>query len=374
MTDVVECRTARPSFLLRCLIILAVAVGALLTSAASASASPIAQPTAASVSAAFAASSTPNALLADQKPMGSDTADSCAATTADTKWLPVGRWSTPASNLHSRLDADFWNDISQKIQRSGIFYLMLSSGNGLWSISADMATFAQRFCVMDKVGATIDSAAGTLWTGLTNSGTVALIVGLGVAVALATQVRRGDAQGTWKRLFRTAMILALMGVMSYGASTTTGGGTSGAPVSFGAGSPGWFASKINKVVTAVASAPAAAVASQGPDAAYGKPDPKDPLSCAWYRQNLLKNYEASIKTGSGSLSTKAVAAVPENLSSMWETSGLAAWTGIQFGTANDYGKRIYCHVLDMSGVHPGGGEAIALTGPGKAALPPNANP
>src|SRR5262245_57087726 len=53
-------------------------------------------------------------------------------TPADSTLLSVNRWGDVADTFHDRLDADFWSDVFEKLQRRQLFSTMMQAGNSMW--------------------------------------------------------------------------------------------------------------------------------------------------------------------------------------------------------------------------------------------------
>ena len=295
--------------------------------------------------------------------------------------LPIDRWSGSTSEFHTRLDAKFWSDLSQKAQRQGVFYFMMSIGNGLWKMAAGLTDFSARFCLLDTMGSAADHASATLGHAIQNSVLLDFLVVVGLLILLFRMMKNRDV-GLLKRVMRLVLMLGLFIVMVAGADATGPSTTvvtnQGLPPGvtdnvtrqvFGFGSPAWFATRINGGVSLLASTPAQAlskITALG-SSAPAKDNP-DPLSCQRYVNSLKDDYVASFKN-------KAAASVPLSMSAMWENSGEAAWIGIQFGAANPFGPRTYCRYLETAGTHIPNQQILDRT---KAAagkdFPPNANP
>jgi len=208
--------------------------------------------------------------------------------------LTINRWADVADSFHDRLDGDLWNDVIEKIQRRAVYSTMLSTGNSMWQASSSLVSFATRFCLLDTLGADADRVAAAVGGAFLGDGgpLLAAVMAAGLVVALWRQAR-GRGPGAWRGLARSGALIALLVVMVSGASRTTmvtapeDGGTA---TDFGAGSPGWTATRINAVIAAVASAPAKAIADQG-SVQEQAGDPADPLSCANLTANLRANYQ-----------------------------------------------------------------------------------
>ncbi len=264
--------------------------------------------------------------------------------------LPIDRWSSAASaSQHTRLDANF-GDMTQKVQRGAIDSMAFAAGNTMWQAATELTGFATRFCLLDTMGLSADKGAATLGNAIMSSGLVAAIVGFGLLLLVWRTARRGSPADMWKNVTKTVIILGLFGILIAGAAQTTGTdpgnnnqGTSNNHTTFGTGSPGWFADRVNRTVSSLASVPAESLASQS--ATLVNPDNTQggSLSCNTYLKNL---HDAYTKSYGGSAASNLQAAIPLTLSSMWENSGMVAWRNAQFGAENPYSIQMYCRQLE----------------------------
>jgi len=264
--------------------------------------------------------------------------------------LPIDRWSSAASaSQHTRLDANF-GDMTQKVQRGAIDSMAFAAGNTMWQAATELTGFATRFCLLDTMGLSADKGAATLGNAIMSSGLVAAVVGFGLLLLLWRTARRGSPADMWKNVTKTVIILGLFGILIAGAAQTTGTdpgknnqGASDNHTTFGTGSPGWFADRVNRTVSSLASVPAESLASQS--ATLVNPDNVDggSLSCNTYLKNLHDAYTSSY---GGSAASNLQAAIPLTLSSMWENSGMVAWRNAQFGAENPYSIQMYCRQLE----------------------------
>ncbi|MEJ7648128.1 MAG: hypothetical protein WKF57_03610 [Nakamurella sp.] len=300
------------------LIVLGAALAIMMLSAGSASAFDPDAPGRSPVNSAVCSSSTGNALSGNP---------------ADSNWLSINRWGDVSDDFHDRLDADFFNDIFAKIQRRMIFSTMLSAGNSMWELSASLTGFATRFCIIDSLGKDADGLTKTLGDALFSSGLIAGIVALSILVVLWRHMRQ---KGKWTAMLRPLIVVGIIGMFTIGASNST----SNQP---GVGSPWWFASQIEKTVSNVAAAPAAAL-SKATDSvsSISSPTNMGSTSCVNFVRNLNTHYKQEFGGGIDQLSIT----VPQTMSKMWENSGLAVWIQSQYGSENPYGVKVFCYTLD----------------------------
>jgi hypothetical protein len=250
--------------------------------------------------------------------------------------------------MHSRLDNVMMADTAQLLQRNAVVSGGMSTGNFMWSLGTGMSAFAINFCLLDAMGGAADKVGATIGDAVLKSGLLAALVVISVAVLLFQARRRGGA--AWKTIVAKGAIVGLLGIMVAGAMGSTGGGKDGstAPYQPGLMSPGWIVTTLNKTVSSLASAPAAALAM--PTTAAGAYDLSNPLSCANYITSLKSGYQATYGSGADKLSS----GVPMIMSTLWEGTGLQTWRTAQFGTAttadgnNRLDENTYCHLLDWN--------------------------
>lgn len=282
------------------------------------------------------------------------------STTASTSaMLPVARWKDATADLHSRIDAGPIGVNAELIQRNALQNGGMASGNFMWTTGAGLASFAINFCFLDSAGGAADHIGATIANSIKDPAN-GLLVGLivvGVVGLLFAGFRRGGMM--WKPMLMKAVIVGVFFVMAFGATASTGGGSVSAdghvdngPYRPGVGSPGWVVTKMNNVVSSLASAPAAALAVD-PGVISGPSG--DPLACNNYVASLKKEYTNTYGGGTSGMSSS----IPLILSSIWETTGLKAWRTAQFGTAQDgtISDHAWCHLLEQTAHVPIGTSA-----------------
>ncbi|TQJ14691.1 hypothetical protein FB459_2190 [Yimella lutea] len=257
--------------------------------------------------------------------------------------LTVNRWGDSTSNLHTRLDADFWNDATSKIQRNSVDSSMLSIGNTMWSVAVNSVTLANNYCIADSIGTKIDRAAGNLakiFWGDGRGGQVTLIAMLFLA-GLATVVvkLRQGGQAFSRALIRPILTIAAFGIMMNGALASSAG-------VYGTMSPGWLVSRASAVISSVSSTMTAPMIYQTIGNNFGEPAARtdastNRASCINYLSVLRQKYNTASPVG------ESGAAVPLAMDSMWQLSGLSSYVRTQYGTNNVYGWASFCRGLDL---------------------------
>lgn len=275
----------------------------------------------------------------------------------------LDRWGDGTTTLHVRLknlfDASLFNGISindpvAHITNGMLDGIFLNGGNFAWQTTESVTTQAEQFCLLYRVGVSVDAAAKTLGTALFNpSGSGATIAVVILAIGLVTAFYRAmrSAQNPTRYLVKAGAILGLTAVLISGAASTAAlnqkaaNGSSGqtSTTVFGAGSPGWFAAITNRTVHSVTNLALAPLASGLITSPMSKSTPQNSGagSCKVFLDNLHKAYLHEVTTGTAS-STAGI------LSNMWEGSGMLLWTRAQFGSklGSEYGNRSACLVLD----------------------------
>lgn len=270
------------------------------------------------------------------------TADKNGETATSTDWLPVNRWSDATSSFHSRLDADAWNDVAEKVQRNGVSSTAMAGGNAMWSMSSSVLYASGSFCPMQRLSTHMDEVVGKLGKALNTSGVIALFVITGLISVFVRYHKREIPLGQLlSEIVKTGVITGVIIVMINGASASS--------VSrgyIGAGSPAWWVATTNDAVNKVTGKVADAwenngVIEIGYEPVYGG-DPLheyDVYNCKKYVKWLKATYKRKWSSTSGYELANMV-------SGMWEASALPAWASQQFGTDNPYTDHMYCFALE----------------------------
>lgn len=270
------------------------------------------------------------------------TADKNGETATSTDWLPVNRWSDATSSFHSRLDADAWNDVAEKVQRNGVSSTAMAGGNAMWSMSSSVLYASGSFCPMQRLSTHMDEVVGKLGKALNTSGVIALFIITGLISVFVRYHKREIPLGQLlSEIVKTGVITGVIIVMINGASASS--------VSrgyIGAGSPAWWVATTNDAVNKVTGKVANAwenngVIEIGYEPVYGgDPLPEyDVYNCKKYVKWLKATYKRKWSSTSGYELANMV-------SGMWEASALPAWASQQFGTDNPYTDHMYCFALE----------------------------
>lgn len=270
------------------------------------------------------------------------TADKNGETATSTDWLPVNRWSDATSSFHSRLDADAWNDVAEKVQRNGVSSTAMAGGNAMWSMSSSVLYASGSFCPMQRLSTHMDEVVGKLGKALNTSGVIALFIITGLISVFVRYHKREIPLGQLlSEIVKTGVITGVIIVMINGASASS--------VSrgyIGAGSPAWWVATTNDAVNKVTGKVANAwenngVIEIGYEPVYGgDPLPEyDVYNCKKYVKWLKTTYKRKWSSTSGYELANMV-------SGMWEASALPAWASQQFGTDNPYTDHMYCFALE----------------------------
>lgn len=270
------------------------------------------------------------------------TADKNGETATSTDWLPVNRWSDATSSFHSRLDADAWNDVAEKVQRNGVSSTAMAGGNAMWSMSSSVLYASGSFCPMQRLSTHMDEVVGKLGKALNTSGVIALFIITGLISVFVRYHKREIPLGQLlSEIVKTGVITGVIIVMINGASASS--------VSrgyIGAGSPAWWVATTNDAVNKVTGKVANAwenngVIEIGYEPVYGG-EPLheyDVYNCKKYVKWLKATYKRKWSSTSGYELANMV-------SGMWEASALPAWASQQFGTDNPYTDHMYCFALE----------------------------
>lgn len=289
----------------------------------------------------------------------------CASGSVDDSMLPVNRW-TGAMSMHSRLHGGLnLGDIARSSQRSMLVGSLIDVGNMAWSLTTSITEFATRVCVLDRVGATVDNAAGALGGSILGSGLIALLVVLGIYGAISHGRKQGNGGQVMRRIGSTLLVMMILVATVHGAKQSTTVNGKFVP---GTLSPGWALQTVDGIVSTAANSIAASVVCKGGDkncavggADQGSAGYKD-LGCAPYVDAMHEAFTNSVAL-EGIADNTAAATTPLLISDMWERSGLQMWKNLQYGSkpapgagaaGYTYGDAVYCRQLENQAGAPVG--------------------
>ncbi len=346
------------------LVVIAVPFIALVVSASSASA--------ANTSSSSGGTGTPSSsqpgLICNTQPSSSSsaTASSSSATSATNSagsvtaqtdnLLPVNRWSGAIGDEHDRLPGGLLSSITNapdEMERPMMVGGMTSIGAAEWQLGVSSTEAASEFCFANSIGVDANSIAATLGNAIENANILAILAVIAVIAAAWRSMRRSE--NPTRQMAKFTLVAALFtGIVA--AATASAANPTAPPVAM---SPSWIVTTAYTAVSNVASAPAAAISVGANELVGGSTQQtiskSDPLSCYWYTQELVDKYQAAY----GSDNTGYV--VPVTLNSLWEQAAIPAYTSEQFGSNNNYGPLIYCHLLeDQAGTAPSTQQKIAI--------------
>ena len=262
--------------------------------------------------------------------------------------LPVNRWGESSTSFHYRLDADAWNDLAEKVQRLGRDSAFMQIGNAAWRLGADALFASSTFCPIQTLGRPLDNMIGVVGDALGSAGLLAALAVTTIGVALMGLRKGQGGAHVLKQTLKTSAIMGMLTMMILGGAASTDAGP-------GTGSPWWWVSQVNTVVNTVSGTVAsAAVDSSGPSGyqrlwAEEGTTAEWPISCTTigdtdgYVAYLHKAYRDSIQFGA---IKEQAAALPEMVSTLWESGVLPVWAAAQFGASNPYTDHVYCFFLD----------------------------
>lgn len=280
-------------------------------------------------------------------------------------YLPANRWSGAISDQHTRLSSGFLGvgDIGQVVQRNVFVGGATAIGASEWKLGINATELASQFCFANSVGNAANSLAGTLGKAIENSGIITLLVVIAIVMAI-WRLSRGQ-QRQWGKVIKLLVIVGIFFALVT-AAASAGTKPTSKPPSF---SPGGLIDSVYGAVSNLANAPTQAV-SQAASNAIGTTHTttvahQDPLDCYWYTNELVNKYKSAYGTGGESYS------VPLGLNAMWEQAAIPAYTTEQFGSGNNFGSLVYCHLLeDQAGIRPLTQMSIERTTGKTAGFPP----
>ncbi|MFS0884970.1 hypothetical protein [Aeromicrobium sp. 179-A 4D2 NHS] len=301
--------------------------------------------------------------------VGAQKVPSLCGTAGDEKfvdYLPVFRWSSETSNMHTRYSKLDLSGYMGGFTDRAVTNITFGLGNASWNATTSVVTLANRACPIDAVGGMVDKYAGKLGKAVIDSGIVVVFV-VAAIIGVAWRGYRSGGQFRFSTLVPKIMILGVLLIMINGAAQSTGGGINGSNKQYtpGLGSPGWIATTIDEVVSTLAQAPVAVMMeedtfaigglSAGTDNSKTKNAGSDySTSCRYYVRALHDLYKERNKKA-----FVDVTGTSRALSSMWEQSGLRAWRQVQFGDKSNAGNRMYCYALESK-------KDIEVAGPASA--------
>lgn len=278
---------------------------------------------------------------------------SMCGTTAEgaaTGYLPVNRWAEATTSFHFRLDADTWNDLAEKVERNGRDTGFMQIGNAAWRLSTDALYASSTFCPIDVLGYPLDSLVGQIGKVLTTSGLLTALAVITICSAVLSARKGNGAAYVVKELLKTGVVLGVLSAMILGGVSSTRDGP-------GKGSPWWWVQQVNTVVnSASGTVTSTVVKSAGGMLGYQNLWAEEgsaedwPLTCTTtgdsigYLEYLHRLYNDSY-THNGSANARA-SALPEMVSTMWESGVMPVWAQAQFGGSNSYSDHVFCFFLE----------------------------
>ncbi|MDO4243560.1 MAG: hypothetical protein Q4C85_07355 [Actinomyces sp.] len=272
-------------------------------------------------------------------------------------FLPVNRWADATTGFHSRLDADAWNDVSEKIQRDGWASAWMQVGNAAWSLSTNLLYASTSFCPIKTLGYPMDRIVAVIGGAVTTSGLLVAILSWMVCSTLWRLHRGGNGAYVAREFVKTGIVLGFVFSMVAGAQAST----SDAP---GRGSPWWWVAQANNAVNSLSGQLSGAVLEGADGIALGYQKlsdeseldasewtlhcaPLDGQDTAGYVDYLHSTYTSSWTDPESGAVTEG-SALPATVSSLWEATTLPVWAGTQFGTNNPYSDQMFCFALEAS--------------------------
>lgn len=316
---------------------------------------------------------------------------SCNTTSESSNPLrSIDRWSNGTTSLHVRLknlfDFSLFNGISindpvAHITNGMLDGILLNGGNWAWQTAEGVSVQAEQFCLLYRVGASVDHTAATFGKAIFapsggGASLAVILIVIGLVIALGKAMKNSESPA--KYILKVGFIAGLALVMISGASKTTtnsatssDGTTNSSSTSFGFASPGWFAATTDRTVSILSQIPASALGAVTVESPLSRSTGVNigghPGTCATMLSNMHSRYQYEV-LHAGASSTAGV------LSNMWEGSGLLLWARAQFGSVGgaQYGNKVACLVLDAMSGQPVGAPASSSIGQAPQGFPANA--
>lgn len=280
------------------------------------------------------------------------------------RYLPSERWSGATQTFHGRFDQFLQNDVISWSHRKITQQIGMTTGNFGYNLSQGLLIFGLEMQPLNLLGAEADQVAATIGVSLYENSPVVLAILVVIIFSVVWRMARTGAR-PWKRIGTAAGIVALLAVMTTGAQASTVDGNG--DYRPGLGSPGWFATAISDSISTIALVPAQALAIESPVMTSSTPDGS---GCKPYMDALEKRVSANGPS----------ATVPRLVSELWESSGLAVFKQVQYGTVAytdaglTYGDHVFCHQLEWQANAPVRSQAALMFGSVKAAEAAGYNP
>lgn len=243
--------------------------------------------------------------------------------------------------------------------------IFLGGLGGLWTATAGLADFAVNMEPVKALGAQLDRATVGLKNAIFAEPFIFVAITIFMLGAAVWNKSRGRGSGgMFKRAFAVTLTIAFIGMMGVGAAASTGGGDK--PYVPGVGSPGWLLTKTQDFIGAGTNAAINSLSGltlSDPSTVASANGLTGQMNCANYMQGVEKERKKISSQAGNTLMS---------VSALWEATALRTWAAVQFGSANPYVDKVWCHYADQAiGVSPAMQEK--LTREGVSNLPPAGN-
>lgn len=271
------------------------------------------------------------------------------------QFRPRTVWESGTYSFYSDFDNLLSDQLIKSLDRSMLHAAAMNMGNFLSFTASDFVINSVEFDPLSEVGATIDIVGDQIFTALTggNTATGLILIAVGVVAVIITamfQALRGQQVGIiFKRTGALLAVLTLFFTMGQAAlerNEEAEGIENSASYESTPGTPLWAAMLVNTWLGKISATVA--------DSFMGTIDTVDDATlsasgqglfgCGQYVKAMNENFADQVAVWAPNNASVSIVRVMDQ---MWLTTGLETWKDAQFGQINDYGDKVWCHVLNV---------------------------
>lgn len=265
----------------------------------------------------------------------------------DSQYLPINRWS--GVSLHSKLDP--WNPFyaANASAMRGFASMTIVGGNQAWSMVSDWTNAATSMDVLSgSLGYQVDRIAGLLGSALAAAPLLYAAVVVVMIVLILWRSMRSRGRWPWAKLAQSAVVIALITVLSAQASAGTASVSNPDNYQPKFGSPVWIAKSLTGAIDLVASSavdPVLAGIRTISDEASVQED------ASWWACPALANASMDVardRAAGGSTVRPGTLAVTNVVNTLWLSTSPPTYSSVQFGGSNPYAQYVWCRQLERT--------------------------